>query len=109
LNTELQTFGCSNEPFKTISKVTVTNYRYFFSMEINRTNDLKYIDATQLSDYLDLLSRRQHARFVTAVCVTYGCNRQTFFNWKYMACCIPDEAKDVIENIAGCHIFTSPE
>jgi hypothetical protein len=76
-------------------------------MEITDTNEIKYQDATLLNSYLKLLTRRQHARFVTAVCVSYGCNRQTFFNWKYMACCIPNEAKDIIEDIAGCHIFTT--
>jgi hypothetical protein len=75
-------------------------------MEIPSTNEIKYQDANHLNGYLRLLSRRQHARFVTAVCHSCGCHRQTFFNWKYMACCIPDEAKEVIEEIAGCHIFT---
>lgn len=75
-------------------------------MESTENNRIKYHDATCLNRYLQLLSRKQRVRFATAVCLAYDCHRKTFFNWKYMCCRIPEDAKEVIEDISGCHIFT---
>ena len=49
-------------------------------------NDIKHIEATQLNDYLDTLSYWERVEFVTAVVKRFKVKRQTFFNWKCMAC-----------------------
>lgn len=68
-------------------------------------NDIKHIEATQLNSYLDTLTYRERVEFVTCVVKMAGVKRQTFFNWKCMACRIPEHAKHIIENEAGERIF----
>lgn len=68
-------------------------------------NDIKHIEATQLNSYLDTLTYRERVEFVTCVVKVAGVKRQTFFNWKCMACRIPEHAKQIIENEAGERIF----
>lgn len=68
-------------------------------------NDIKHIEAGQLNAYLDSLSYWERVEFVSAVIRRYKVRRQTFFNWKAMACRIPDKAKQIIENVAGQAIF----
>lgn len=68
-------------------------------------NDIKHTEATQLNAYLDTLTYRERVEFVTAVMRRVGARRQTFFNWKAMACRIPEHAKQIIENEAGECIF----
>ncbi len=70
-------------------------------------NDIKHIEATQLNDYLDTLSYWERVEFVTAVVKRFKVKRQTFFNWKCMACRIPAEAKEIIESEAGQVIFVN--
>lgn len=68
-------------------------------------NDIKHMEATQLNAYLDTLTYRERVEFVTCVVKVAGVRRQTFFNWKCMACRIPEHAKQIIEREAGEHIF----
>lgn len=70
-------------------------------------NDIKHIEAGQLNAYLDTLTYWERVEFVTAVIRRYKVKRQTFFNWKCMACRIPEQAKRIIESEAGQTIFTS--
>lgn len=70
-------------------------------------NDIKHIEATQLNEYLDTLSYRERVEFVTAVVRRFKVKRQTFFNWKCMACRIPEQAKEIIESEAGQLIFVN--
>lgn len=70
-------------------------------------NDIKHIEATQLNSYLDTLTYRERVEFVTCVVKMAGVKRQTFFNWKCMACRIPEHAKHIIENEAGERIFVN--
>lgn len=70
-------------------------------------NDIKHIEATQLNDYLDTLSYWERVEFVTAVVRRFKVKRQTFFNWKCMACRIPEQAKEIIESEAGQVIFVN--
>lgn len=72
----------------------------------NDTNDIKHKDATQLCVYLNNLNYSERIAFVTDVVDATGINRRTFFNWKYMCCCIPKWAKEKMEGIAGCTIFS---
>ena len=87
-------------------------------METNRNlnqtltnNDIKHTEAQQLNAYLDTLTYWERVEFVTCVVKVAGVKRQTFFNWKCMACRIPEHAKQIIENEAGERIFidTIPE
>lgn len=71
-------------------------------------NDIKHVEATQLNAYLDTLTYWERVEFVTAVIKRFKVKRQTFFNWKCMACRIPQQAKEIIESVAGEVIFTSP-
>lgn len=68
-------------------------------------NDIKHIEATQLNNFLDTLTYWERVEFVTDVVKRAGVKRQTFFNWKCMACRIPDKAKEIIESEAGQVIF----
>lgn len=68
-------------------------------------NDIKHIEATQLNGYLDTLTYRERVEFVTCVVKAAGVRRQTFFNWKCMACRIPEQAKEIIEHEAVERIF----
>lgn len=68
-------------------------------------NDIKHIEATQLNTFLDSLTYWERVEFVTDVIKRVGVKRQTFFNWKCMACRIPEHAKQIIENEAGERIF----
>lgn len=68
-------------------------------------NDIKHIESTQLNGYLDTLTYRERVEFVTCVVKAAGVRRQTFFNWKCMACRIPEQAKEIIEHEAGERIF----
>lgn len=70
-------------------------------------NDIKHIEATQLNEYLDTLSYWERVEFVTAVVRRFKVKRQTFFNWKCMACRIPEQAKEIIESEAGQLIFVN--
>jgi hypothetical protein len=74
-------------------------------------NDIKHIEATKLNSYLDTLSYWERVEFVTCVTKLAGVRRQTFFNWKGMACRIPEHAKQIIEDEAGKRIFddTDPD
>ncbi len=68
-------------------------------------NDIKHREARQLNAYLDTLTYRERVEFVSCVVKIAGVKRQTFFNWKAMACRIPERAKQIIENEAGVCIF----
>lgn len=70
-------------------------------------NDIKHIEATQLNEYLDTLTYWERVEFVTAVVRRFKVKRQTFFNWKCMACRIPEQAKKIIESEAGQVIFVN--
>lgn len=72
-------------------------------------NDIKHIEATQLNNFLDTLTYWERVEFVTDVVKRAGVKRQTFFNWKCMACRIPDKAKEIIESEAGQVIFLKQE
>ena len=68
-------------------------------------NELKHTEAQQLNDYLETLTYWERVEFVTSVVKRAGVKRQTFMNWKAMACRIPDRAKEIIESVAGQIIF----
>lgn len=68
-------------------------------------NDIKHREATQLIAFLDTLTYRERVEFVTVVTNRAGVRRQTFMNWKQMACRIPPHAKEIIEDEAGDLIF----
>lgn len=68
-------------------------------------NDIKHREASQLNAFLDTLTYRERVEFVTCVVKVAGVKRQTFFNWKGMACRIPDYAKQIIEKEAGERLF----
>lgn len=68
-------------------------------------NEIKHIEAARLNAYLDALTYRERVEFVTSVVKQAGVKRQTFFNWKCMACRIPDVAKRIIEREAGVTVF----
>lgn len=74
-------------------------------------NDIKHTEAQQLNAFLDTLTYWERVEFVTSVVKRVGVKRQTFMNWKAMACRIPEHAKQIIENEAGERIFvdTIPE
>lgn len=72
-------------------------------------NDIKHKEATQLTAFLDTLTYWERVDFVTAVIRRVKVKRQTFFNWKCMACRIPLEAKEAMESIAGHTIFDCAE
>ena len=71
-------------------------------------NDIKHIEATQLNNFLDTLTYWERVEFVTDVMKRVNVHRQTFFNWKCMACRIPAHAKEAIESVAGHVIFITP-
>lgn len=68
-------------------------------------NDIKYRESTQLNAFLDTLTYNERVEFVTNVVRRAGVKRQTFFNWKGMACRITKKAKQIIEAEAGERIF----
>lgn len=68
-------------------------------------NEIKHSEAQQLNAFLDTLTYRERVEFVTSVVKRVGVKRQTFMNWKAMACRIPDRAKEIIESEAGQIIF----
>lgn len=68
-------------------------------------NDIKHTEAQQLNAFLDTLTYWERVEFVTSVVKRVGVKRQTFMNWKGMACRIPDHAKEIIESEAGEPIF----
>lgn len=68
-------------------------------------NDIKHREATQLNAFLDTLSYKERVEFVTVVSNRAGVRRQTFMNWKGMACRIPEYAKQIIEKEAGERLF----
>lgn len=74
-------------------------------------NEIKHREAKQLNAFLDTLTYRERNEFVTEVVKSAGVRRRTFFNWKYMACRIPEHAKQIIEDEAGVSIFddTGPD
>ncbi len=72
-------------------------------------NEIKHSEAQQLNAYLGTLTYRERVEFVTAVAKRAGVKRQTFMNWKAMACRIPDHAKEIIESEAGEPIFIPEE
>lgn len=69
-------------------------------------NEIKHIEAARLNAYLDTLTYRERVKFVTSVVKQAEVKRQTFFNWKCMACRIPEQGKQIIEHEAGEHIFS---
>lgn len=69
------------------------------------TNEIKHTEAQQLCAYLYSLDYRERVEFVTSVIKRVGVKRQTFMNWKAMACRIPERAKEIIEDEAGELIF----
>lgn len=74
---------------------------------IDNLNDIKYSDAEQLKAYYYSLSYTERVQFVNDVMAELTqFRRSTFFNWKSMACRMPQEAKTVLEDIAGCKIFS---
>ena len=70
-------------------------------------NDIKHLEAGQLNAFLDTLSYWERVEFVTDVVKRFKVKRQTFFNWKCMACRIPEQAKEIIESVAGQVIFVN--
>ena len=68
-------------------------------------NEIKHTEAQQLNAFLETLLYRERVEFVTAVVRRVGVRRQTFMNWKAMACRIPERAKEIIEHEAGELIF----
>ena len=68
-------------------------------------NEIKHTEAQQLNNYLETLTYWERVEFVTSVVKRAGVKRQTFMNWKAMACRIPDRAKEIIESVAGQIIF----
>ncbi len=72
-------------------------------------NDIKHTEAQQLNAFLDTLTYWERVEFVTSVVKRVGVKRQTFMNWKAMACRIPDRAKEIIESEAGQIIFDCPD
>lgn len=68
-------------------------------------NDIKHTEAQQLNAFLDTLTYWERVEFVTSVVKRVGVKRQTFMNWKAMACRIPDRAKEIIESEAEQIIF----
>lgn len=72
-------------------------------------NEIKHSEAQQLNAFLDTLTYRERVEFVTSVVKRAGVRRQTFMNWKAMACRIPDRAKEIIESEAGQIIFDCPD
>ena len=68
-------------------------------------NEVKHIEAQQLNTFLDTLTYCERVEFVTSVVKRAGVKRQTFMNWKGMACRIPEHAKQIIEDEAGKRIF----
>ena len=68
-------------------------------------NDIKHTEAQHLNAYLATLTYRERVDFVTSVVKQAGVRRQTFFNWKCMACRIPDAAKRIIEREVGVTVF----
>lgn len=68
-------------------------------------NEIKHTEAQQLNAFLDTLDYRDRVEFVTSVVSRAGVRRQTFMNWKAMACRIPERAKEIIEHEAGELIF----
>lgn len=69
------------------------------------TNEIKHTEAQQLCTYLYSLNYQERVEFVTSVVKRAGVKRQTFMNWKAMACRIPERAKEIIEDEAGELIF----
>lgn len=69
-------------------------------------NEIKHSEAQQLNAFLYTLTYRERVEFVTCVVRRAGVRRQTFMNWKAMACRIPEHAKQIIEREAGVRIFT---
>lgn len=80
-------------------------------LNVMTNNDIKHREATQLNGFLDTLTYNERVEFVTSVVKRAGVKRQTFMNWKCMACRIPEHAKQIIEDEAGKHIFndTAPD
>lgn len=74
-------------------------------LNVMTNNDIKHREATQLNGFLDTLTYNERVEFVTGVVKSAGVRRQTFFNWKCMACRIPEHAKQIIEDEAGKRIF----
>lgn len=74
-------------------------------------NEVKHTEAQQLNAFLDTLTYNERVEFVTSVVKRAGVKRQTFMNWKGMACRIPEHAKQIIEDEAGERIFddTAPD
>lgn len=74
-------------------------------------NEVKHTEAQQLNTFLDTLTYNERVEFVTSVVKRAGVKRQTFMNWKGMACRIPEHAKQIIEDEAGKRIFddTTPD
>lgn len=68
-------------------------------------NEIKHTEAQLLNNYLNTLSYLDRVEFVTSVVKRAGVKRQTFMNWKGMACRIPEHAKQIIEDEAGERIF----
>lgn len=74
---------------------------------VSNLNDIKYADAEQLKAYYYSLDYTDRVQFVNDVMAELPqFKRPTFFNWKSMACRMPEEAKAAIENIAGRIIFS---
>lgn len=75
---------------------------------IQNLNNIKFADAEQLKAYYYSLEYMERVQFVNDVMAELPqFKRSTFFNWKGMACRMPEEAKNVIEDVAGRTIFTN--
>lgn len=81
------TFFPQNQPFET-------------------TSDIRARESKQLRDYLKRLSRPDHRVFISDVIKKAGVERKIFYNWKYGNSRMPSFAKAIIQQLAGCTIFS---
>lgn len=69
------------------------------------TNGRKTTDAGIMNEYLRDFSRKELSRFITKVMMLTDYPRKRFFNWRYLCCCMPEDAKDAVETVIGYPIF----
>lgn len=69
------------------------------------TNGKKTTDAGIMNEYLRDFSRRELTRFIDKVMLLTDYPRKRFFNWRYLCCCMPEDAKDAVEAVIGHPIF----
>ena len=72
----------------------------------SRTNNqIKYYEAERLHSYLDTINKWDELDFIMIVTSRLGVKFRRFYNWKYMSCRIPTEAKKVMNEVARVNIF----